>query len=349
MQESIFKSSLRYFLKFLCAVLGILVAIILVIAFFASAIEDKDAEPDITYKYTPKILANADGVRKSLSSSAPVILKVNINGTIGSESLNRATIHQQLIESRERFLKNDRVKAVLLEIDSPGGAVSDADGIYRAIKAYKSKYKVPVYAYVDGLCASGGMYVACAADKIYASDSSIIGSVGVVIPSILNFSKLMEKVGVEQKTLSAGKDKDELNPFRPWKEDEGANIQELVVFYYAQFVDIVATNRPKLDRTKLINEYGARIYPAEKAAEFGYIDESGRSYNQTLQTLVKDIGIEDDFYQVVEMHSENWLLDLVKSKTAPAIISGEIKHKIDFGSSFDPKLLNQFLYLYRPE
>ena len=94
----------------------------------------------------------------------------------------------------------------------------DADGIYRAIKHYKEQYQVPVIAYVDGLCASGGMYIACAADKIYATDVSLVGSVGVLFPSFMNFSKLLDTVGVQSLTISSCKGKDDMNPLRPWKE-----------------------------------------------------------------------------------------------------------------------------------
>ena len=173
------------------------------------------------------------------SSTTPVILKVNVQGVIGIDDLTRHKFQELLTESREKSLKNDRVKAILLCIDSPGGTVSDADGIYNALKAYKKQFGVPVYAYVDGLCASGGMYIACAADKIYASDASLVGSIGVLFPAMFNFVKLMEKVGVDSKTLIAGKGKDEMNPFRTWKPDEGANYQKIVDDFYEIFVDVV--------------------------------------------------------------------------------------------------------------
>src|SRR5690606_9333623 len=137
----------------------------------------------------------------------------------GTESFNMNTFRAQLMESREGIFEKSPVVALLLHIQSPGGTVIDADGIYRAIKAYKAQHNIPVYAYVDGLCASGGMYIAAAADKIFASDVSLIGSVGVISPPTFNFTKTMEKLGIEALTLSAGIGKDDLNPFRPWKAD----------------------------------------------------------------------------------------------------------------------------------
>lgn len=346
MRESIFYASLRTFFLALFGIVGIAVGLLILILLIGSVSVTPEAEPEINYKYSASIQPNAAGVRKSLSSSAPVILKMNIHGVIGMETLNQHGIEQQLIESRERAFKDDRVKAILLHIDSPGGTVSDADGIYRAIKAYKEQYKVPVYAYVDGLCASGGMYVACAADKIYSSDVSLIGSVGVITPPFLNFSQLIDKVGVQSLTLSEGKGKDNMNPLRPWRKGEDDNLKEAIAYYYGSFVDIVTTNRPNLSKSKLVDVYGANVYPAQLAKEYGYVDETGTPYRDVLKLLAKQIGIEDDYYQVVELKTTTWLSELFSSKMD--LLKGHVKHEIVLIPEWDPKLMNQFLYLYRP-
>lgn len=315
-----------------------------------SSVSSPTAEtPEIKYDYSPSIQANAEGVRKVLPSTSPVILKVNIQGVIGMDDLTRHKFQELLIESREKSLKNDRVKAILLCIDSPGGTVSDADGIYHALKAYKKQFEVPVYAYVDGLCASGGMYIACAADKIYASDASLVGSIGVLFPAMFNFVKLMEKVGIDSKTLTAGKGKDEMNPFRTWQPDEGANYQKIVDDFYSIFVDIVVGNRPNVDREKLIVEYGANIFPAKKSQEIGYIDQSGFSLNETLADLAEHAGLEKDDYQVIELKEENWFRSLFKSSREMSLFRGVIKHQLELPSDIDAKLMNQYLYLYRPD
>lgn len=341
-RESIFFSSIRSFFVGLFGMAGIVLGLLLAVALLSLIGGAGDNEPESTY--TPEIVANASGVRKHLSKDAPIILKLNISGVIGGETLDMKTIRQQLIESREGTM-DDRVKALLLYIQTPGGTVIDADGIYKAIKSYKEAHKVPVYAYVDGLCASGGMYVACAADKVFASDVSIIGSVGVVTPPFMNFYDLMTKVGINSLTLTAGKNKDEMNPFRPWKENEQANIQELINYYYNDFVDIVTTNRPRLNREKLVNEYGAQVFPAKTAQEYGYIDESGVSYNDTLKQLAHEIGIEDDYYQVIQF-SQPWYAGLFKSQFQ--LLTGKVSHQIELSPETNPRLNGQFLYLYRP-
>lgn len=325
------------------AIIGIGVGFIILMLFIALL---STAENEPTTHFNTEIVANADNKRKVLSSDAPVILKLNIDGTIGSERLNNDTIRNLLIESREGVLKNDRVKAILLNLNTPGGTVVDADGIYHAIKSYKEQYKAPVYAYVDGLCASGGMYVASAADQIYASNSSIIGSIGVLAPPFLNFTQLLEKLGVQALTITAGKDKDELNPLREWKQGEGDNIRDLIDHYYHQFVDIVVTSRPEVNREKLINDYGAKVFDAKQAQANGFITASGYSLNDTLKLLLKKINIDDDYYQVMEMQKKTWWNDLISGEWS--LLRGRVVHQIQLTPGLDSSLNNQFLYLYQP-
>ncbi len=345
MSESIFFASIRAFFTALFAMIGICVGIVPLIILIAAVAETSTTEMDTTY--TQEIVANAQGDRKSLAKETPVILKINVEGVIGGESLSMGSIRKLLVESREGSLANNRVKAILLRINSPGGTVVDADGIYHAIKDYKERYKIPVYAHVDGLCASGGMYAACAADKIFASDVSLIGSVGVIVPSFLNFTQLIDKVGVQALTLSAGKDKDLLNPLRPWRPEEPKIFQDLIDYFYLHFVNIVVENRPHLDKNKLINDYGANIFNAVRAQEYGFIDAVENTQEGTLKRLLKQINIEDDNYQVIEMQRKTWFSELFKSEWP--LLKGKIIHQIQLSPDFDSKLEGRFLYLYRLE
>lgn len=344
MRESIFSSSIRAFFIAFFSIIGLFLGIIPILLIFGSMSTTTEVENKTVY--TPEIVPNAEGVRKILSSDAPIILKINIDGIIGTDSLNMSTIRTQLVESREGSFKSDRVKAILLYINSPGGTVIDADGIYRALKAYKEKYKTPIYAYVDGLCASGGMYIAAAADKIMASDVSLVGSIGVLSPSFFNVYQMLEKIGVQSLTLYAGKGKEDLNPLRPWRKDEDESYKKIIEYYYNDFVNIMVSNRPSLNKTKLIQDYGAHIFPAKEGQEFGYVDEIGVSLDGTIKMLAKHIGIEDDFYQVMQLEKKNWYTDLFKSSFSA--LKGETIHKIEFPGELDSRLMNKFLYLYKP-
>lgn len=345
MNNSLFYSTMRAFLVALGATFGLFIACILVMVGI-SLLTDSSTE-ELDSSFTTEIVANADGVRKALSKSAPVVLKLNIDGVIGVDGLNTKTVREQLVESRESTLKNNRVKAILLHINSPGGVAFDADNIYRALKDYKEKYKTPVYAYVDGLCASGGLYIAMAADKIYTNNTSLVGSIGVIAPSFLNFTGLLDKVGVSALTLSAGKGKDELNPLRPWKPEEGKMVQSLLDFHYQQFVNVVVSNRPLVSREKLIEEYGAEVFNPEQAQRYGFVDGTNVSLGQTIQMLVNEIGIEDDFYQVVELEKKNWLKNFLQGNSS--LTQGRIVHQVQLGNEAFPSCLaNHYLYLYRP-
>lgn len=341
MRDSIFYSSIRSFCVTIAAILGIGVGLTLLILFLG-LISGKSQELETTY--TPEIIADAEGKRKSLSSDVPVILKLNVTGMIGAGSLTKEAVRQQLVESREDSLKDNRVKGILLYINSPGGTVVDADGIYHTIKTYKEQYKVPVYAYIDGLCASGGLYVAMAADQIYSSDSSIIGSIGVIAPSFFNLTDLLEKIGVQSLTLSAGKGKDELNPFRKWKADEGENVKSLIDYFYNSFVDIVVRNRPEINKEKLVNDYGANIFNPEQAKEYGFINASGKSYRETLKELVSKLDLKDENYQVIELKKKTWWSELVNGDSA--LFTGRIT--VQMPAELDPAMMNQFMYLYKP-
>lgn len=341
MPDSIFKSALRAFFIAFFALIGVMFAfVVLGISLSSFTGSDETLPTD----YSVEIQPNAENVRKEQKATAPVILELDINGVIGAVDLNQRKIEKLLIESRENTLKDDRVKGILLKINSPGGTITDADGIYRALKEYKNRYEVPIFAYADGLCASGGMYVACAADKVYASDVTLVGSIGVITGSYLNLHQLMEKLGVSALTLSEGKGKDELNPLRPWGKDEDKNIKEVIQYYYTSFVDIIVKNRPAVNKEALINTYGAKIFPAEVGASIGLVDGANESRNSTLKKLLEHLSIEDDFYQVISLKSTNWLSQLINTES-PAL-TGKIKHELTFDGQLPKELLGKPLYLY---
>lgn len=345
MRESIFSAAIRSFFITLFALGGILAGGVMIVLVIGLMTTTSEGSFQIPYSYSPTILPSPTGERKELASTTPVILKISIDGVIGANNLIQKKVEEQLIESRERNLKSNRVKAILLHINSPGGTVTDADGIYRALLAYKSQYNVPIYAFVDGLCASGGLYIAAAADKIYSSDVSLIGSVGVILPTTLNFSALLERFGVKTLTLYDGKGKDSLNPLRPWIPGEEDNIKAAIDYYYTMFVDIVTRNRPQLNKEKLINVYGADIYPASVAKELGYIDEHGYSFNETVKLLAKKIDIQDDQYQLIELTNSSWVSELFDTRFN--LFNGKMTHQFELETDLPANLQNKFLYLHR--
>lgn len=342
--ESIFVSALRGFCKSLFVLLGIFVALVIIFVAISSFSSLYQAEE----KTKLVLLPDLNGKRSLVSLKAPVVLQVNIKGVIGEpEHLDTDAIQSVLLDSRDGILLDSRVKAVLLYFDTPGGTVVDSDNIYRLILNYKKKYNVPVFGYVNGLCASGGMYIASAADRMYCSPTGIVGSVGVLIGPFLNFSDAIAKIGVQALTLTDGLDKDMMNPLRPWKPDEDETFKKLTAYYYQQFVDIVTSSRPRLDRTKLIDEYGAKVFDGKTAQQYGYIDVANSSYEIALEDLLKEAKIDPaQPYQVVELKpTRNIWEDLVQGRSP--LINGKIEHKLQMGQQ--PEFLkNRLAYFYQP-
>lgn len=339
MRESIFSSSLRALFSAFAIVVGIFLAIFVAVLAISSVSDS--VELPKTSEMT--VSADANGNRELLGHSAPVILRIDINGVIGVNELTETKFVDLLHDSREGVLK-DRVKGILLNVNTPGGLATDSSAIYHLFKAYKEKYKVPIYAYVDGMCASGGMYIVCAADKIYSMDDGIIGSVGVRLGPAFNVSQAMDKLGISSITLTEGKNKDALNPFRPWKEGEDVALRDVMAASYAQFVNVVTASRPNLSREALINDYGAQIYIAPKAQELGYVDNGNSDYNTCLSDLVAAAGIDKQSYQVILIAPHFSVIEQL-SKSQTTLLKGRIEHVF---AGMTPEMSGKLLYLYQP-
>ena len=308
-KESLFSSTVRSFCISFFAVIGIIVAFFLVMLVFGAGKSSKAMETS-TYE---AIIPDTNGRKYTFTSNQPILLRVNITGQIGLPNLNAQSLRSVLNESRSGPFKSHPVKGILLYINTPGGVAMDSESMYYALKDYALKYQVPIYAYVEGLCASGGMYIACAADKIYSSESSIIGSVGV-LAMYFNFSEGMQKVGVQNRTMTAGIGKDSMNPFKPWPENNPESYTRMIELNYNQFVSVVSNARPKLTESLLRNKYGAQVYYSTDAEEYGYIDGAGYQYNEAVEMLAKAADLADNSYQVVQLQPKVHLSDLFSMK-----------------------------------
>lgn len=343
-RESIFVSTVRVFFKVFAFVIGLGVAIFIAclgLGFISSAVKTPE-KSELT------ISADAEWNQELLPQTAPVILRINVNGVIGTTDLKTEKFKQVLINSRFGVLTKDRVKGILLHVNTPGGTATDSAGIHNLLKKYKEKYKVPIYAFVDGLCASGGMYISSAADKIFATSDSTIGSVGVRLGPTFNVSEAMQKVGITSLTLTEGKNKDALNPFRPRRPGEEDAIKAVIAGDYEQFIEAVIKGRPRLSKEKLINDYGANVFIAETAKKHGYIDEAGMSYDDTLSALVKEAGIDKKTrYQVFQIEPQHSIFrDLTENNET--LFKGKLKHIFPTGAYTDTQMSGQLLYLYQP-
>ena len=172
--------------------------------------------------------------------------------------------------------KDAAVKAVVIEIDSPGGTVTASDEIYNRIKTFKSKKSIPVVVSMASLATSGGYYAACGADHVIAQPTTFTGNIGVLMPRY-NFSKLMEKYGVEETTIvsSGAKFKNAGSSFRPESPEETAYMQQLADSAFVQFKKVVSAGRTSKLKGSMEEIANGKVYTANEALNLGLIDQIG--------------------------------------------------------------------------
>jgi ClpP class serine protease len=122
--------------------------------------------------------------------------------------------------------------------------------------------------------------------------------------------------------------------------------KNIIKIYYDMFVDIVTSARPAMSKEKLIQEYGAGIFPAAQAKEYSYIDGANMNRNDVLKLLLKELNIDDDYYQVVQLDDTSWISKVFNNKNP--LFQGKVTHTVNLPQEIDPKLSGQFLYLYSP-
>ena len=217
------------------------------------------------------VKGTATGV--SLETETTVGARIGIveaKGTIG-DAAPAGVDSDKVVKLLKKYEKDDDVKAIVLRVDSPGGAVAPSQEIHDAIKRIKARKKVVVS--MAGLAASGGYYISAPADRIFAEPGTLTGSIGVIFMHF-NVRGLLEWAKVEETTLKSGKYKDTLSPFRPIHETDREEIQSISDDVYAQFVQAVAQGRG-LPEARVREIAEGRIYTGKRAKELKLVDELG--------------------------------------------------------------------------
>src|SRR6185436_11182740 len=165
---------------------------------------------------------------------------VEVEGVIGPDG--RAS-SERIIKALNRAFKNPNTQGVVVRINSPGGSPVQAGYVNDEIRRLRGKYPgIPVYAVVEDLCASGGYYIAVAADKIYVDKASLVGSIGAIIGGF-GFTVTMEKLGIERRAYTAGTNKDFLDPFAPEKPEHREHAKKMLDEIHQQFINTVRQGR----------------------------------------------------------------------------------------------------------
>ena len=213
--------------------------------------------------------------------AGPKIALIDLSGTLGINASSgllgiqsRESAVARLREEFDRAARDEDVAAVVLRIDSPGGTVIASEILHGEVARFRRDTARPVIAQMMGIAASGGYYVAMAADRVQAYPATITGSIGVVMLGF-NASGLMEKLGVGYQTFTTGTFKDAGSPFRPMTEAERTQIQSVVGDLFRGFLDVVERGRPKLSRAEIERLADGRIYSARQALDAGLIDAIG--------------------------------------------------------------------------
>ncbi len=178
-----------------------------------------------------------------------------------------------VVEQVERYRTQAGVKALVVRIDSPGGGVAPSQEIYGAILKFRRASGKPVVASMGRVAASGGYYVAAAADRIVANPGTITGSIGVIM-QLPNVSGLLQKVGISTTIIKSGEFKDLGGGIRDLTPAERKVLQDLLDDVHGQFIDAVAAGR-KLDRAKVVPLADGRVFSGRYARELGLVDELG--------------------------------------------------------------------------
>ncbi|VAW62278.1 Periplasmic serine proteases (ClpP class) [hydrothermal vent metagenome] len=205
-----------------------------------------------------------------------------------------------VITGLRNAFEDEDTAGVILRINSPGGSPVQSGYIYDEILRLREKYPdTPMYAVVSDICASGGYYVAAAAEKIYADQASIVGSIGVRMDNF-GFVEAMKKLGVERRTLTAGKSKALLDPFAPQNEKVITHMKGLLKSVHNQFINAVKQGRG--DRLKEVDGmFEGLIWTGDQSVEIGLIDELGNSSYVAREVIGEDnivnFSVQPDFLE----------------------------------------------------
>jgi protease-4 len=237
---------------------------------------------------------------------------IEIDGAIEAEGSGSA---ETVIPSLNKAFADPGSAAVVLRIDSPGGSPVQAgiivDEILRMKKLYPNK---PLYVVVDEICASGGYYIAAAADKIFVNKASIVGSVGVLMDGF-GFTGLMDKLGVERRLLTAGENKGFLDPFSPQTEQQKQHALSMLKEIHEQFIAVVRAGRGK--RLKETPEIFSGLYwTGARAVDMGLADGFG-----TVDTVARDVVKAED---IIDYTSHENLSERVLKKFGASVGSGAV-------------------------
>lgn len=246
----------------------------------------------------------------------PKIWEIAIRGTIE----NKSTLLEDLREQAAFFARGrdpkNKLAAIILLIDSGGGSASMGFALHELVASLKKELDVPIFTYVEGICASAAYLIASPSTKIYANPSSLLGSIGVLLQAY-NYSKLMEKVGVESRLIVRGEGKGDGSATMPWNERSFDQLFPFMDLQYTLFRERVAKYRLSLTAERLEEELGARVYGTNDALSSGYIDQIIDSKELFLEQVTKELELKN--YTLVRFQNKKKFASQLLDLSGPAV------------------------------
>jgi protease-4 len=284
----------------------------------------------------------------------PKVLLVDLDGVISfkgeTDGLKLQTKPSKVAFFREALRKAEAdsdIAGVIVRINSSGGTATASDTIYHEIMSFKQRKKIPVYAYIMEVGASGGYYVASASDRIIASPTAITGSIGAVAMRF-NMEGLLSKIGVSEETYRSGPKKDFWSPFRPSTPEEKKMLQDIIDKLYARFVEVVCANRQKLLSEREVKALAdGRILTAGEALEAKLIDQV--SYlDETTDTMKKALNIEQARV-VTYIRPHTFKSNIYSESSGMPLVGPQVINLISINAE-ELSLFSgvQFMYLWNP-
>ncbi|HUP38332.1 MAG TPA: signal peptide peptidase SppA [Candidatus Limnocylindria bacterium] len=248
-----------------------------------------------------------------------------------------------LARVREELRKaedDERVKALIVRINSPGGTITASDILYHELLAFKARKKVPLIAVIMDVGASGGYYAALAADTIVVNPTTITGSIGVVMVTV-NAQGLLEKIGVAPLAIKSGPMKDAGSPFRSLTEPERAVFQGIIDEMHGRFVGLIAQSR-KMSEDRVRGFADGRVYTADQALKLGLVDRVG--YLEDVVALAKERAGLDEAKVIMYHRPKEYRANIYSLTPAPSTAESTLAQFVAALGGGGPR----FLYLWWP-
>jgi protease-4 len=300
----------------------------------------------VTLDFQPKIRPLEEETVEGKGSSKVLLLDLSgvLSEDLPSFSLGapppRVPLLARVREELRKAEEDDRVRAVIVRINSPGGTITASDVLHHELLAFKARRKIPVIAAIMDVGASGGYYAALAADTIVVNPTTITGSIGVVMVTV-NAQGLLEKIGVTPLAIKSGPMKDAGSPFRSLTEAERAVFQSIIDDMYGRFVGLIVQSR-KLPEDRVRALADGRVYTADQALRLGLVDRIG--YLEDVVALAKQRAGLDEARVIMYHRPKEYRANIYSATPTPSTAEGTLAQFAAALGGSGPR----FLYLWWP-